>query len=74
MGTFIICWFPFFLVNVISGLVTNLVVPEIVFQVKTINILKGLNIAHFFKAKKINFHQEIQRNIFMVYHFAIFLH
>jgi hypothetical protein len=35
MGIFIICWFPFFLVNVISGLARDVTIPEIVFQVVT---------------------------------------
>ena len=35
MGIFIICWFPFFLVNVISGMLSDVTIPEIVFQVVT---------------------------------------
>ena len=35
MGIFIICWFPFFLVNVVSGILSDVTIPEIVFQVVT---------------------------------------
>lgn len=35
MGIFIICWFPFFLLNVISGLLSSVTIPEIVFQIVT---------------------------------------
>ena len=35
MGIFIICWFPFFLLNVVSGLLSGVVIPEIVSQVVT---------------------------------------